>query len=178
VVVLTEDPGRAAALTGGVRVVLWPPAPGADLLLASGRPPVPLLWAGAVPATAAARGELARLLAATPAPAALDVPAGADLSEIAPRHTVLEPDPGVGWGVKARETGTGSRTAERRTRVVLVPPRTDRIAVDPAELARLLRDAGSTGRDAAAVLAALGVPRREAYRLASDIDQGSAARSR
>jgi hypothetical protein len=181
VVVLTEDPGRAAALTAGVRVVLWPPAPGADLLLASGRPSVPLLWAGAVPATAAARGELARLLAATPAPAALDVPAGADLSEIAPRHTVLEPDPEVGWGVKARETG--NRTAEcwsaaRRTRVVLVPPRTDRVAVDPAELARLLREAGSTGRDTAAVLAGLGVPRREAYRLASDIDRGSAARSR
>jgi hypothetical protein len=51
---------------------------------------------------------------------------------------------------------------------VLVPPagRTA-IGVDPGELARLLRGAGSTGRDTAAVLTGLGVPRREAYRLAA-----------
>ena len=40
--------------------------------------------------------------------------------------------------------------------------------MEAAELARLLRAAGRSGRDTAAALTALGVPRREAYRLAAD----------
>jgi hypothetical protein len=124
----------------------------------------------------AARRELARLLATTSVPAVLDVPAGADPREIAPDHTVLEPDPAVGWGVGAREAAPGK--LERPTRVVLVPPTRDQLAVEPAELARLLRRAGGSGRDAAAVLTALGVPRKDAYRLATDIDRGGPGESR
>ena len=156
-VVLTEDPGRAVPVTAGRRVVLWPPQPGVDLLLSAGRPPLPLLRAGTVPATAAGRRDLARLLAATPAPVALDLPEDADLGSF----TVLSDAAETGWGVLARE-GPGPGT------VVLVPPPRELLAVDPAELARLLRASGS-GRDAAAVLTGLGVPRREAYRLAAEV---------
>jgi hypothetical protein len=156
-VVLTEDPGRAVPVTAGRRVVLWPPQPGADLLLSAGRAPLPLLHAGAFPATAAGRRDLDRLLAATPAPVALDLPEDADLGGF----TVLSDAPETGWGVLARE-GPGPGT------VVLVPPPRELLAVDPAELARLLRASGS-GRDAAAVLTGLGVPRREAYRLAAEV---------
>jgi len=49
-----------------------------------------------------------------------------------------------------------------------VPPPKDTIGIEPAELARLLRAAGRSGRDTATALTALGVPRREAYRLAAD----------
>jgi hypothetical protein len=52
--------------------------------------------------------------------------------------------------------------------VVLVPVGDERVGVEAAELARLLRTAGRSGRDTAAALTALGVPRREAYRLAAD----------
>ena len=81
-VVLTDDPTAALPVTRGRRVVLWPPVPGADLLLSAGLPPTPLLQAGRVPAGAAARAQLTRLLARTPAPAALD-PAGSDLADLA-----------------------------------------------------------------------------------------------
>jgi hypothetical protein len=170
-VVLTEDPGRAVPVTAGRRVVLWPPQPGADLLLSAGRAPLPLLRAGAFPTTAAGRRDLARLLTATPAPVALGLPENAGLSEIVRLRepsgppesgfTVLSDAPETGWGVLARE-GPGPGT------VVLVPPPRELLAVDPAELARLLRASGS-GRDAAAVLTGLGVPRREAYRLAAEV---------
>jgi hypothetical protein len=160
-VVLTEDPATAVPLTTGARVVLWPPVPGAALLLSAGRPPVPLLQAGAYPATAAGRRQLVRLLG-TPAPVVLDLPGPADLAELAPEYAVIGPHPEVGWGVRAR-----AGPPEAAGTVVLVPPPRDQLAVDPAELARLLRQT-QTGRDAAAVLTALGVPRREAYRLAAD----------
>ncbi len=174
VVVLTGDPARAVSLTKGARVVLWPPLPGADLLLSAGRPPLPLLAAGALPAGAGDRRDLIRQIRWSAAPVVLDVPAGVDPAEIAPGHTVLEPDPEVGWGVLA---GTGRPGRARTTRLVLVPPPGDHLAVDPAELARLLRRT-SSGRDAAAVLTALGVPRNDAYRIASDIDTGSDGRAR
>jgi hypothetical protein len=157
-VVLTEDPGQARELTKGSRVVLWPPVPGADLLLSAGRRPYPLLQAGRHPDTKSGRRDLARLLAASPAPVAVDQP-----MEIPPTHTVIGPDPEIGWGVAA---GDG-----RRGTVVLIPPDRDQVTVDPAELARLLRQTGS-GRDAAAVLTGLGVPRKEAYRLAADSARG------
>jgi hypothetical protein len=176
VVVLTDDPARALSLTRGARVVLWPPLPGADLLLSAGRPPLPLLVAGALPGTAGDRRDLARLLRETRAPVVLDVPAGADLAEIAPEHTVLEPDPELGWGVRAR-TQDGESGRAGTARLVLLPPPRDHLAVDPVELARLLRRT-SSGRDTAAVLSGLGLPRKDAYRLASDIDSGSDDRAR
>jgi hypothetical protein len=159
IVVLAEHAGAAVALTRGNRVVLWPPRAGADLLLSAGYPPEPLLQVGPVPPGP----ELARLLT-TPAAAVVDLPPGADPHELAPDHTVLAPAAELGWGVRAGGTA-GSR-------VVLLPPPGDRVALDPAELARLLRAAGSSGRDAAAALTALGVPRRLAYRLAADPDGG------
>lgn len=162
-VVLTDDPAAALPVTRGRRVVLWPPAPGADLLLSAGLPPAPLLQAGRVPTTAAARADLTRLLARTPAPAALD-PAGLDLADLAAEHTILAPTAALGWGVLA---GTEPAAPERGV-VVLVPHGDERVGVQAAELARLLRAAGRSGRDAAAALTALGVPRREAYRLAAD----------
>ena len=67
-VVLADDPAAALPVTRGSRVVLWPPVAGADLLLSAGLPPTPLLQAGRVPATAAGRAELARLLARSPVP--------------------------------------------------------------------------------------------------------------
>lgn len=162
-VVLTDDPAAALPVTRGRRVVLWPPVPGADLLLSAGLPPAPLLQAGRVPTTAAARADLTRLLARTPAPAVLD-PAGLDLADLAAEHTILAPTAAVGWGVLA---GTEPAAPERGV-VVLVPHGDERVGVQAAELARLLRAAGRSGRDAAAALTALGVPRREAYRLAAD----------
>lgn len=162
-VVLTDDPAAALPVTRGRRVVLWPPAPGADLLLSAGLPPAPLLQAGRVPTTAAARADLTRLLARTPAPAVLD-PAGLDLADLAAEHTILAPTAALGWGVLA---GTEPAAPERGV-VVLVPHGDERVGVQAAELARLLRAAGRSGRDAAAALTALGVPRREAYRLAAD----------
>ncbi len=51
---------------------------------------------------------------------------------------------------------------------MLVPDGDERVGVAAEELARLLRAAGRSGRDTAAALTALGVPRREAYRLAAD----------
>ena len=72
VVVLTEDAARAVPLTCGNRVVLWPPVPGAELLLSAGLPPTPLLHAGA-----AAGAELTRLLTGAPVPVVVDL-SGAD----------------------------------------------------------------------------------------------------
>jgi hypothetical protein len=172
-VVLTDDPAAALPVTRGNRVVLWPPTPGADLLLSAGVRPTPLLQAGRVPTIAAARAELSRLLARTPAPAALDLAALdlAAVADLAPRHTVLAPTPALGWGVHAapaaalgRPAGAGGRPGV----VVLAPVRDERVGVEAGELARLLRAAGRSGRDTAAALTALGVPRREAYRLAAD----------
>ena len=162
-VVLTDDPAAALPVTRGRRVVLWPPVPGADLLLSAGLPPAPLLQAGRVPTTAAARADLTRLLVRTPAPAVLDL-AGLDLADLAAGHTVLAPTAALGWGVLA---GTDPAAPEHGV-VVLVPRGDERVGVQAAELARLLRAAGRSGRDTAAALTALGVPRREAYRLAAD----------
>ena len=162
-VVLTDDPAAALPVTRGRRVVLWPPAPGADLLLSAGLPPAPLLQAGRVPTTAAARADLTRLLVRTPAPAVLDL-AGLDLADLAAEHTVLARTAALGWGVLA---GTDPAAPEHGV-VVLVPRGDERVGVQAAELARLLRAAGRSGRDTAAALTALGVPRREAYRLAAD----------
>jgi hypothetical protein len=153
-VVLTDDLAAALPLTTGNRVLLWPPDPGADLLLSAGRPPTPLLRAGT------ANRDLARLLAATPAPALVDL-AGADPAQLAPDHTVLADAPELGWGVRAADGVRGGQ-------VVLVPPATDRVGIDAAELAGLLRAAGRSGRDTATELTKRGVPRREAYRLAAD----------
>jgi hypothetical protein len=222
-VVLTDDPAAALPVTRGRRVVLWPPVAGADLLLSAGLPPTPLLQAGRVPTTAAARAGLTRLLTRTPAPAALD-PAGIDLAaiaELAPHHTVLTATPTLGWGVHAAPAAPaapGPRAPEpdrsRRTThpgagqtapavttapdpaasdrdgrgagsgfapgaasdraaggggvVVVMPMGDERVGIEAEELARLLRAAGRSGRDTAAALTALGVPRREAYRLAAD----------
>jgi hypothetical protein len=184
VAVLVRDLAEPALRTvrPGARVVLWPPEPGADLLLATGLPGHPGLHAGAVPATAAARRELATLATATPVPVLLTVePATAaarlaGLRERLPAHTLLLPDPAVGWGVGAVRVLPCDRLDPARLRglrhapaVALVPPagREPPLAVDPAALAARLRAAGLSGRDAADVLAALGVPRRDAYRLAT-----------
>jgi hypothetical protein len=164
--VLTDDPADALPVARGRRVVLWPPVPGADLLLSAGLGPTPLLQAGRLPTSPPARAELTRLLARTPAPAALD-PAGADLAtiaDLAPDHTLLTPTPALGWGVQAGPHAAGSIEGV----VVAVPDGDERVGVAAGELARLLRAAGRSGRDTAAALTALGVPRRDAYRLAAD----------
>ena len=178
-VVLTDDPAAALPVTRGRRVVLWPPVPGADLLLSAGLPPTPLLQAGRVPTGAAARAQLTRLLARTPAPAALD-PAGSDLADLArtpaaldrpdadladpadpadpgdladlAEHAVLAPARALGWGVQASPDPDASGPGV----VVLVPDGDERVGVAAEELARLLRAAGRSGRDAAAALTALG----------------------
>jgi hypothetical protein len=180
VVVLADDPAAARRLRlPGARVLIWPPAPGVDLLLAAGAAPYPVLQAGPVPETRAARRDLATLAAATPATTVLTGPVDADvlaeLRERLPEHTLLLPDPAVGWGVGAVEIAPGgpldpTRVSglRRSPALALRPPdREPPLAVDPAALARRLRAAGVTGRDAADVLAGLGVPRRTAYGLAT-----------
>jgi hypothetical protein len=64
--------------------------------------------------------------------------------------------------VAAAYPGTGGGV------VVVVPVGDERVGMEAAELAALLRAAGRSGRDTASALTALGVPRREAYRLAAD----------
>jgi len=242
---LGADVARAATALPGARVLVWPPVPGVDLLIAAGRPAAPVLHAGTLPVTATGRRELARQVAAAGVAAVLDVPAAllppagtapaatvpllqpaeqsglcaaavssaalrreveqgggrvgsgpglageveqsrsrpastgpasewlAQLREDLPRHAVLLPDPAVGWGVGALLIRPGEEAGDlsglrQAPRLVLLPPDGPRpLPVDPAELARLLRRAGSTGRDATAVLTGLGVPRKEAYRLAA-----------
>ncbi len=172
---------RLAAALPGARVLLWPPAPGVDLLLAAGRAPAPVLHAGRLPTAARELPALAALLGAAPAatltvdpatPAALDA-----LRERLPDHALLLPDPAVGWGVGAVELLPAAplepaRLAGlRRAPAVALARRGDApapVTADPGELARVLRAAGVSGRSAAAVLTGLGVPRREAYRLAAE----------
>ena len=89
-----------------------------------------------------------------------------------PGWRLVLPDPAVGWGVGARVAAPGEdvdlRGLRRAPVVAFVPPDGIRpLTVDAAELARLLRAAGASGRDAAAALVGLGLPRREAYRLAA-----------
>jgi hypothetical protein len=179
---LADPVARTAALLPAARVVVWPPRPGADLLLAAGHPGVPLLDPGP-----ALRRDPAARLAAAAVPTVLHVPEPppadpaapdptwlTDLRAALPRHALLLPDPAVGWGVAARTVGPGEPAGDLRGlrrapyAVLLPPPGRPPLAVDPAELARLLRAAGSTGRDTAAVLTDLGLPRKEAYRLATE----------
>ena len=217
VAVLVRDLAEPAlrAVLPGARVVVWPPAPGADLLLAAGVPAHPALHAGRLPTTAADRRDLATLVAATPAPVVLTIdpvtvpaaprnspaaaaadpaaaggvpragsrrerdPVGAiaELRERLPAHTLLLPDPVVGWGVGAVRVAPGEpldpallRGLRHAPALALVPApdREPPLSVDPAELAARLRAAGLSGRDAAATLTALGMPRRAAYRLATE----------
>ena len=172
---------RLAAALPGARVLVWPPAPGVDLLLAAGRAVAPVLHAGRLPSAARDLPALAALLGTGPA-AALTVdpatPATAldALRERLPDHVLLLPDPAVGWGVGAVEMPPAAAldpaglAGLRRSPAVAFARRGGApapLAVDPGELARVLRAAGVSGRSAAAVLAALGVGRREAYRLAA-----------
>ncbi len=188
VVVVVRDLAEPALPTvrPGARVVGWPPMPGADLVLAGGVRAHPLLHAGPLPATAAAARTLAILAGALPAPVAVSVdPAGADPAALArvrerlPAHTLLLPDPAVGWGVRAVAVPPGDpldpallRGLRHAPTLALVPPagREPPLAVDPAALAGRLRAAGLSGRSAAELLTALGVPRRDAYRLATGLD--------
>jgi hypothetical protein len=174
-VVLAPDLDTAArAMPRAARVVLWPPIPGADLLLAAGVPPTPALHAGSLPRTDAAVPALATT------PVVLGSADGAGIAELRdrlPEHLLLLPDPAIGWGVKARAVGPRQPLTEadlaglaRSSTLALVPPSDRRapLAVDPAVLAATLRSAGLSGRDAADVLAGLGLSRREAYRLAAE----------
>lgn len=160
------------------RVMVWPP--GADLLLAAGAPAGPVLHAGRLPSAARDLPALAALLATVPA-ATLSVGDGDltpildDLRARLPRHVLLVPDAAVGWGVAAVEVAAGdplpSLAGLRRAPAVALVRHGDApapLAVDPADLARALRSAGVSGRTAAGVLTALGVPRKEAYRLATE----------
>lgn len=174
---------QLAAALPGARVLLWPPAPGVDLLLAAGRAPAPVLHAGRLPTAARELPALAALLAAVPAatltvdPAAPTAPL-AELRRRLPDHELLVPDPAVGWGVAAVPVpvpvpGSGSVEAAglRRAPAVAFARRgagPAPLSVDPAGLARTLRAAGVSGRSATAVLTGLGVPRRAAYQLAAD----------
>jgi hypothetical protein len=174
-VVLAADPAAAApAVPPGARVVLWPPTPGADLLLAAGLPPTPAVLAGSLPRAAATATALA---ATTLVLDSVDGAGIAPLRDRLPEHLLVLPDPAVGWGVKAYAVAPGQPLDDselaglaRSPTLALVPPpdRPGPLAVDPAALAAALRSAGLSGRDAAAVLAALGVGRREAYRLAAE----------
>jgi hypothetical protein len=187
---------RLAAAAPRARVLLWPPAgPGVDLLLATGAPTSPVLHAGRLPPAARELPGLAALLAAAPTgtvtvdpaavaavppaarPAAAEVATALDdLRRRLPEHELVLPDPAVGWGVGAI-TVTAADPLDpallaglRRSPAVAFVRRGDApapLAVDPGELARTLRAAGVSGRSAAAVLTALGLPRREAYRLAA-----------
>jgi hypothetical protein len=195
VVVLAESADEVPPVPAGARVLVWPPDPGADLLLAAGLPAAPTLRAGALPGTSAGRRELVRALAAAPAPVVLTVPTALlpgrspvdgptrprgrsraaasdggieELWSALPGWTVLVPDPAVGWGVGAAGPQAGLSGLRRAPYLVLVPPERTTVPVDPAELARLLRTAGVSGRDTTAALTALGLPRKEAYRLSTD----------
>lgn len=186
IVVLTPDLGepvvRTLAATPGARVVVWPPAPGTDLLLAAGVPATPVLHAGLLPTTPTARRDLALRLAAAAVPTVLDLPPGdppgpgwlAELRAALPAYGLVVPDAAVGWGVGARVVAPGEDPGDLRglrhaPRLALLPPQGYRpLTVDPAGLARLLRGAGGTGRDTAAALTSLGVPKKEAYRLAAE----------
>ena len=112
-----QDTARPApgALPVG-RVVLWPPLPGAELLLAAGRAPVPLLHAGALPAAR----ELVPLLADVPAVfAAAAEPQVAALRELLPaapacapaRRSATSPACAAtpGWSPSRRPGRRGSR---------------------------------------------------------------------
>ena len=167
---------RLAAALPGARVLLWPPAPGVDLLLAAGRAPTPVLHAGRLPAAARELPALAALLGAAPAATLTVDPAGPpalldDLRGRLPDHVLLLPDPAVGWGVGAVEAGPAPALTGLRRAPAVAFARGDGpapLAVDPVALARSLRAAGMSGRSAAAVLTGLGVPRRTAYDLAAD----------
>jgi hypothetical protein len=160
------------------RVVTWPPAyPGAELLLAAGLPLAPALQAGPLPTGARALRSLATTLTAVPCPAVLLTSGdGVDpLRALLPGHTVLLPDPAVGWGTGVVSVPPGEAVGlaglaglRRSPALVLCPPQGSRpVGTDAARLSRLLREAGVSGRTAAGVLTALGVPRREAYQLAT-----------
>lgn len=182
IVVLTPDLGepvaRTLAAVPGARVVVWPPSPGTDLLLAAGVPATPALHAGLLPATPTARRDLTLRLAAAAVPTVLDVPPDhgglAELRTALPAYRLVVPDAAVGWGVGARLVAPGEEPGDLRglrhaPRLALLPPQGPRpVTVDPAGLARLLRGAGGTGRDTAAALTSLGVPKKEAYRLAAE----------
>lgn len=178
-------------------VVWPPSGPGVDLLLAAAAPTSPVLHAGRLPAAARDLPGLAALLSAAPYatltvdPTAVSAgPAGGgprgagpgrvavldDLRGRLPEHVLVLPDPAVGWGVGAVEVAPTAPLEPallaglRRSPAVAFGRRGEAatpLTVDPGELARTLRAAGVSGRSAAAVLTALGLPRREAYRLAA-----------
>ncbi|HEX6756257.1 MAG TPA: DUF371 domain-containing protein [Mycobacteriales bacterium] len=154
------------------RVVTWPPAyPGAELLLAAGVPAAPVLQGGALPG----RADALRALAAVPYPVVLGT-AGDGLGALraaVPGRTVLLPDPALGWGTGAVSVPPGAEPdpagLRRAPALVLLPPAGEPhpLGTDAGALARLLRGAGVSGRTVAGVLTALGVPRKEAYDLAT-----------
>jgi hypothetical protein len=176
---------RLSAALPRRRVLVWPPpASGADLLLAAGAPTSPVLHAGRLPTSRRELPALAALLSAAPTatltlgpgPLPPAAPVLDDLRGRLPEHALLLPDPAVGWGVGAVEVlpaaplDAALLAGLRRAPAVAFARRGDApspLTVDPGELARALRAAGVSGRSAAAVLTALGLPRREAYRLAT-----------
>jgi hypothetical protein len=179
---LTAAPPGVASILPGARVLTLPPAPGVDLLLAAGLAPAPVLHAGRLPTAARARPAFATLLGTAAAASVrlgpADDPLGAldDLRARLPEHVLLAPDPAVGWGVGVLEVPPAAPldpslpAGLRRAPAVAFARRGGApapLAVDPGELARVLRAAGVSGRSAAAVLTGLGLPRREAYRLAA-----------
>jgi hypothetical protein len=177
---------RLAAALPRARVLLWPPAaPAADLLVAAGAPTRPVLHAGRLPTGRRELPALAAVLSAAPAatltldpgPVPPVAPVLDDLRGRLPEHALLLPDPAVGWGVGAVEVPPAAPldpallAGLRRAPAVAFARRGDApapLTVDPGELARALRAAGVSGRSATAVLTALGLPRREAYRLATE----------
>ncbi|HST64817.1 MAG TPA: DUF371 domain-containing protein [Mycobacteriales bacterium] len=180
VLVLARDPADALPLTTGARVVLWPPVAGADLLLSAGRPPYPLLLTGPGPSRPTGPGPSGEAGVAPSRQTGPGRPGARSAGAVLGAAVVVAERPAeipAGWTAVADtgEVGWGVRAGGDQGPTVLIPPARDALAVDPAELARLLRRT-SSGRDTAAVLTALGLPRNEAYRLASDgsdIDAGS-----
>jgi hypothetical protein len=173
--------GQLPSLAGRRRrVIVWPPGPGAELLVAAGEPTHPVLYAGTVPSRAARRRELARRIEGSGMVAAvtprLDDPAGTlDLIGCLPGHAILLPDPSVGWGVAAyrldppRPADDGLRAAvealERHPCLAFLPPRRDDLplVVQPEALAAALRAAGLSGRSVRDIVGELGGDRRSVY---------------
>jgi Domain of unknown function (DUF371) len=183
--------GQLPGLAGRrVRVAVWPPAPGAELLVAAGEPTHPVLYAGSVPSRAARRRELAQRIEGSGLVAAvtprLDDPAGTlDLIGRLPGHAVLLPDPSVGWGVAADRLDpprppedrllAGVGALERHPSLAFLPPRRDDppLVVQPETLAAALRAAGLSGRSVRDLVGELGGDRRGVYSRAQE-DRGTA----
>jgi hypothetical protein len=177
--VLVRDLDQIAGHVAGlVRVVVWPAAtPGAELLAAAGAQTYPVLHAGPIPARTAARHALARRIEQSVTVAVVTAypnerPAALDLIGRLSGHAVIGPDPSIGWGVAATRSDPPHEESpvlaglDRYPVLAFVPHQRGEppLVARPDTLARLLRDAGLSGRSIGDVLVALGGNRGQVYR--------------